>query len=176
MPPEKVEIFKCMEDSAKDNILTLLKPVEKCLLEQVNELRERTKEILNDFFVVSASYDALRGDETGVDNTPWAIWSRSWTVEENRQGDLLNKMSRCIKQFEKTIQYLIGSRMEVGMGTNPYLGIIYTSFQERATFVSHASSNMSGSMTIASDEKRHDENAYTKIVEKLFELDILMKQ
>ena len=31
-------------------------------------------------------------------------------------------------------------------------------------------------MTIASDEKRHDENAYTKIVEKLFELDILMKQ
>ena len=30
MPPKKVEIFKCMEDSAKDNILTLLKPVEKC--------------------------------------------------------------------------------------------------------------------------------------------------
>ena len=30
MPPEKVEIFKCMEDLAKDNILSLLKPVEKC--------------------------------------------------------------------------------------------------------------------------------------------------
>ncbi|KAG6384265.1 hypothetical protein SASPL_155935 [Salvia splendens] len=64
---------------------------------------------------------------------------------------------------------------------NPYLGFIYTSFQERATFVSHGNTarlaKQHGDIklaqicgTIASDEKRH-ETAYTKIVEKLFEVD-----
>lgn len=64
---------------------------------------------------------------------------------------------------------------------NPYLGFIYTSFQERATFVSHGNTarhaKEHGDMklaqicgTIAADEKRH-ETAYTKIVEKLFEVD-----
>ena len=64
---------------------------------------------------------------------------------------------------------------------NPYLGFIYTSFQERATFISHGNTarlakdygdiklaQVCG--IIAADEKRH-ETAYTKIVEKLFELD-----
>ena len=67
------------------------------------------------------------------------------------------------------------------MENNPYLGFIYTSFQERAAFISHGNtarlakdhgdlklSQICG--TIASDEKRH-EIAYTKIVEKLFEID-----
>lgn len=64
---------------------------------------------------------------------------------------------------------------------NPYLGFIYTSFQERATFISHGNTarlaKEHGDMklaqicgTIAADEKRH-ETAYTKIVEKLFEID-----
>lgn len=64
---------------------------------------------------------------------------------------------------------------------NPYLGFIYTSFQERATFISHGNTaryaKERGDLklaqicgTIASDEKRH-ETAYTKIVEKLFEID-----
>ncbi|KAK4406205.1 Stearoyl-[acyl-carrier-protein] 9-desaturase, chloroplastic [Sesamum angolense] len=64
---------------------------------------------------------------------------------------------------------------------NPYLGFIYTSFQERATFISHGNTarlaREHGDLklaqicgTIASDEKRH-ETAYTKIVEKLFEID-----
>lgn len=64
---------------------------------------------------------------------------------------------------------------------NPYLGFIYTSFQERATFISHGNTarlaKQHGDMklaqicgTIASDEKRH-ETAYTKIAEKLFEID-----
>ena len=59
--------------------------------------------------------------------------------------------------------------------------MIYTSFQERATFVSHGNTaklvKKHGDLklaqicgTIAADEKRH-ETAYTKIVEKLFELD-----
>ncbi|PIN25427.1 Acyl-[acyl-carrier-protein] desaturase [Handroanthus impetiginosus] len=64
---------------------------------------------------------------------------------------------------------------------SPYLGFIYTSFQERATFISHGNTarlaREHGDLklaqicgTIASDEKRH-ETAYTKIVEKLFEID-----
>lgn len=64
---------------------------------------------------------------------------------------------------------------------SPYLGFIYTSFQERATFISHGNTarhaKEHGDLKlaqicgiIASDEKRH-ETAYTKIVEKLFEID-----
>ncbi len=64
---------------------------------------------------------------------------------------------------------------------NPYLGFVYTSFQERATFISHGNTarhakNFGDAKLatvcglIAADEKRH-ENAYSKIVEKLFELD-----
>jgi acyl-[acyl-carrier-protein] desaturase len=64
---------------------------------------------------------------------------------------------------------------------NPYLGFVYTSFQERATFISHGNTARhakhfgDGKLAtvcglIAADERRH-ENAYTKIVEKLFELD-----
>ncbi len=146
MPPEKVEIFKYMEDWASENILTLLKPVDKCwqpqdflpdptsggFLEQVKELRERTMEIPDDILIILAASliteEALPTyqsrfnatdvlcDETGIDSTPWAIWTRSWSAEENRHGDLLNKylyLSGRVdtRQIEKTIQYLIGSGM-----------------------------------------------------------------
>ena len=63
---------------------------------------------------------------------------------------------------------------------NPYLDFIYTSFQERATFISHGNTARQAKEhgdlklaqicgTIAADEKRH-ETAYTKIVEKLLEM------
>lgn len=216
MPPQKIEIFKSMEDWAEKNILVHLKPVEKCwqpqdflpdpasegFYEQVKELRERAKEIPDDYFVVLVgdmvteealptyqtmlnTLDGVR-DETGASLTSWAIWTRAWTAEENRHGDLLNKYLYLsgrvdMKQIEKTIQYLIGSGMDPRTENSPYLGFIYTSFQERATFISHGNTarhaKEHGDMklaqicgTIASDEKRH-ETAYTKIVEKLFEID-----
>ncbi|KAG6732819.1 hypothetical protein I3842_01G196100 [Carya illinoinensis] len=216
MPPEKVEIFKSMEDWARRNVLTLLKPVEQSwqpqdflpdptsdgFVEQVNELRKRTKDIPNDYFVVLVgdmiteealpTYHAtingteIYHDETGVDKTPWATWAKGWSAEENRHGDLLNKYLFLsgrvdMKQIEKTIHYLIRSGMDIGLVGNPYLLTIYTSFQERATFISHGNTaklamkhgdKMLAQIcgTIASDEKRH-EAAYTNIVEKLFELD-----
>ncbi|KAJ6352639.1 hypothetical protein OIU76_001800 [Salix suchowensis] len=82
---------------------------------------------------------------------------------------------------EKTVQYLIGAGMDPGTENNPYLGFVYTSFQERATFVSHGNTARLAKEggdpvlaricgTIASDERRH-ENAYSKIVEKLLEVD-----
>lgn len=61
---------------------------------------------------------------------------------------------------------------------NPYLGFIYTSFQERATKVSHGNTAAHASKygdkalgkicaAISGDEARH-EKAYTKIVDELF--------
>jgi acyl-[acyl-carrier-protein] desaturase len=70
---------------------------------------------------------------------------------------------------------------DVGAENNPYLGFIYTSFQERATFIAHGNTARharnfgDGKLAtvcglIAADERRH-ENAYTKIMEKLFQVD-----
>ncbi|VFQ95556.1 unnamed protein product [Cuscuta campestris] len=216
LPPEKIEIFNSLQSWAEQNILVHLKHVEKCwqpsdflpdpssegFHEQVKDLRERCKELPDDYFVVLVgdmiteealptyqtmlnTLDGVR-DETGASLTPWAIWTRAWTAEENRHGDLLNKYLYLsgrvdMRQIEKTIQYLIGSGMDPGTENNPYLGFIYTSFQERATFISHGNTARQakehGDMKlaqicgiIAADEKRH-ETAYTKIVEKLFEVD-----
>ncbi|KAJ9178282.1 hypothetical protein P3X46_010179 [Hevea brasiliensis] len=216
VPAHKIEIFKSLEDWVGQNILVHLKPVEKCwqpqdflpdpasdgFEEQVKELRERAKEIPDDCLVVLVgdmiteealpTYQTMLntmdgvGDETGASLTPWAIWTREWTAEENRHGDLLNKYLYLsgrvdLRQIEKTIQYLIGSGMAPQAGNSPYHGLIYTSFQERATFISHGNTarlaKEHGDIklaqicgTIASDEKRH-ETAYTKTVEKLFEID-----
>ncbi|XVE83225.1 hypothetical protein DITRI_Ditri16bG0070500 [Diplodiscus trichospermus] len=215
--PEKLEIFKSLENWAEDNILVYLNSVEKNwqpqdflptseseegFYEQVKELRERSKEIPDAYLVVLVgnmiteealptyqtvlnSLDGTR-DETGASLSPWAIWVRAWTAEENRHGDLLNKYLYLsgrvdMRQIEKTIQYLIGAGMYTKWENNPYKGFIYTSFQERATFVSHGNTarlvKAHGDIklaqicgTVASDEKRH-EAAYTKIVEKLFEID-----
>ena len=71
-------------------------------------------------------------------------WNRQWTAEENRHGDLMNKYCYLsgrvnMKAVERTIQNLIGSGMDPKTENNPYLGFIYTSFQERATKVSSPS-------------------------------------
>ena len=144
MAPEKAEIFKSMEDWATHSLLPLLKPATECwqpqdLLpdptsegfhDQIREIRARTQEIPDEYFVVLVgdmvteealpTYQSrLNGtqvfrDETGVDDTPWAVWARGWSAEENRHGDLLNKYLYLsgrvdMKQVETTIQYLIGS-------------------------------------------------------------------
>ncbi|KAH9326672.1 hypothetical protein KI387_006850 [Taxus chinensis] len=216
MPPQKIEIFKSLEGWAEDNILIHLKPVEKSwqpqdflpdpasegFIDDVKELRERSLELPDDYLVCLVgdmiteealptyqtmlnTLDGVR-DETGASPTSWAVWTRMWTAEENRHGDLLNKyLYLCgrvdMRQIEKTIQYLIGSGMDPRTENSPFLGFLYTSFQERATFISHGNTarfakdygdvklaQICG--TIAADEKRH-ETAYTKIVEKLFEID-----
>ena len=144
MPAEKVEIFKSMEGWAVENLLPLLKPVNECwqpqdflpdstsegFHEQIEEIRERTKEIPDEYFVVLVgdmvteealpTYQSrLNGthifhDQTGVANVPWAVWSRGWSAEEKRHGDLLNKYLYLsgrvdMKQIERTVQYLIAA-------------------------------------------------------------------
>ncbi|KAG9446998.1 hypothetical protein H6P81_013126 [Aristolochia fimbriata] len=216
MPPQKIEVFKSLEGWAEETILPLLKPVEQCwqpqdflpdpasegFMDQVQELRARSREIPDDYFVCLVgdmiteealptyqtmlnTLDGVR-DETGASLTSWAIWNRAWTAEENRHGDLLNKYLYLtgrvdMRQIEKTIQYLIGSGMDPKTENNPYLGFVYTSFQERATSISHGNTGRHAKEhgdtqlakicgMIAADEKRH-ERAYTTIVEKLFEID-----
>ncbi|XP_015168550.1 stearoyl-[acyl-carrier-protein] 9-desaturase 6, chloroplastic-like [Solanum tuberosum] len=131
------------------------------------------------------TFDGVR-DETGSSPCPWAIWTRAWSAEENRLIDLLRTylyLSGRVDMLmvKKTLHYSIGAGIDIGAENNPYMGFVYTSFQERATFLTHG--NMARLATegedpvlaricgtIAADEKRH-ENAYTRIIEKLLEVD-----
>jgi len=213
---ERLEVVRSLDGWAGDELVKLLKPVEKCwqpndLLpnpadpdfeDQVRELRKRSAHIPDDHLVCLVgdmiteealptymnmlnTLDGVR-DETGASDTAWARWTRQWTAEENRHGDAMNKYLWLtgrvnMRAVEVTIQNLIGSGMDPKTENNPYLGFVYTSFQERATKISHgntanaakehgdeALANLCG--LVAADESRH-EIAYTRIVDKLFEKD-----
>jgi len=210
---ERLEVVKSLDNFAETELIPMLKPVEKSwqpqdflpspespdFLDQIAELQKRAMNISDDHLVCLVgdmvteealptymnmlnTLDGTR-DETGASDTAWARWTRAWTAEENRHGDLLNKYLWLtgrvdMKAVEVTIQNLIGSGMNPKTENNPYLGFIYTSFQERATKVSHGNTarfaNDEGDPvlgkicgTIAADEGRH-EIAYTKIVDQLF--------
>eukprot|EP00978_Attheya_sp_CCMP212_P028781 scaffold100331_cov51-Attheya_sp.AAC.3 len=125
-------------------------------------------------------------DPTGTTDSAWARWSRGWTSEENRHGDLLNKYlylgGRCdMRSIEVTIQHLITSGFNPGAQKDPYRGFVYTSFQERATKISHGNvgklARESGDMNlakicakIAGDEGRH-EKAYQRFVTEILKRD-----
>lgn len=194
-------------------LLDLLKPVEQCwqpadfmpepsgdgFEERVREMRERTAAIPDEYLVTFVgdmiteealptymamlnSLDGIR-DETGASDTAWARWTRLWTAEENRHGDVMNKYMYLtgrvnMRAVESTIQRLIASGMDPKTENNPYLGFVYTSFQERATKVSHTNTAVDAKKygdevlssmcrNIAADEARH-EVGYGKIVEQLF--------
>jgi acyl-[acyl-carrier-protein] desaturase len=125
-------------------------------------------------------------DTTGASDTPWAWWSRGWTAEENRHGDLLNRYLYLsgrvdMRAVETTIHHLINRGFDPQTDNDPYLGFIYTSFQERATKISHRNvatlASRSGDNTlhricgtIAGDEARH-ELAYKSFMTRVFEID-----
>ncbi|GFR48540.1 hypothetical protein Agub_g10437 [Astrephomene gubernaculifera] len=214
---ERLDVVRSLEKGyLQKEVVPLLKPVDKCwqpsdflprsqdpdFLDKVQALRERTKNLPDDYLVVFIgdmiteealptymtminTLDGVR-DETGASQTPWAQWTRAWTAEENRHGDLMNKYMYLtgrvnMKAVEVTVQNLIGSGMDPKTENNPYLGFCYTSFQERATKVSHGNTarhaleygdevlaKICG--TIASDEGRH-EIAYQRILDGFFEHD-----
>lgn len=144
-----------------------------------------TEEALPTYMAMLNTLDGVR-DETGASPSPWGQWTRQWVAEENRHGDLMNKFCWLtgrvnMRSVEVTIQNLIGSGMNPKTENNPYLGFVYTSFQERATKVSHGNtarlaleygdetlSKICGA--IAADESRH-EIAYTRIIDELFRQD-----
>lgn len=125
-------------------------------------------------------------DPTGTSDSAWARWSRGWTSEENRHGDLLNKYlyigGRCdMRSIEVTIQHLITNGFNPQAKKDPYRGFIYTSFQERATKISHGNVGKLAKThgdtrllricaKIAGDEGRH-EMAYQKFSEEILKRD-----
>jgi acyl-[acyl-carrier-protein] desaturase len=170
-------------------------------IEQVRQLREHT-DCIPDSVITSLvgnmiteealpSYQtyfnlALNEDKDLTSTNGWVQWSRAWTAEENRHGDLLNKYlylsGRCdMKAVEQTIHRLIYNGFDAKTNNNPYGVIIYTSFQERATKISHVNTGKLASKagdttlaricnTIAGDEARH-EKAYKSFMSKIFEID-----
>ena len=116
----------------------------------------------------------------------WVRWSRAWTAEENRHGDLLNKYLYLsgradMKQVEITIHNLLGNGFDPQTEGDPYQAMIYTSFQERATRISHTNTAKLAEKggdpvlaricrTIAGDEARH-EKAYKSFMTRIFEVD-----
>lgn len=121
-----------------------------------------------------------------LSNSGWVKWSKAWTAEENRHGDLLNKYlylsGRCdMKKVEQTIHRLIYNGFDPRSEKDPYQAIIYTSFQERATKISHVNTGKLADKagddvlsrickTIAGDEARH-EKAYKSFMSQIFEID-----
>ena len=214
----RFEVVKSIESFVGEHLETLLRPVDESwqpsdflpdatspdFVEQHEQFRERAKAIPDALLVVLVgdmiteealpSYQTwlnrLRGvtDETGMSEGSWAQWSRGWTAEENRHGDLLNRYLYLsgrvnMRAVETTIHHLIRAGFNPQTENDPYLGFIYTSFQERATKISHRNvstlAKREGESTlhkicgiIAGDEARH-EAAYKLFMSKIFEVDPL---
>jgi hypothetical protein len=63
-----------------------------------------TEEALPTYMAMLNTLDGVR-DETGAAPTPWAQWTRLWTAEENRHGDLMSKYiyltGRCVRSKQQ---------------------------------------------------------------------------
>ena len=132
----------------------------------------------------SMALQGITGDRTGTSTAPWAAWTRGWTAEENRHGDLLSAYLRLtgrvdMRAIEVTINHLLNSGFDPNATTDPYHSLIYTSFQERATRISHQNVGKIASKQgdtalsricnrIAGDEARH-ETFYTKVMGEVFD-------
>lgn len=171
-------------------------------MDEVKDLREQAGMVSDELLVVLIgdmvteealpTYQTLLNtfegcdDPTGTTQSAWARWSRGWTSEENRHGDLLNKYlylgGKCdMRSIEVTIQHLITSGFNPGAKKDPYRGFVYTSFQERATKISHGNvGKLAKDMgdknlqkicaKIAGDEARH-EIAYQRFCTEILERD-----
>lgn len=168
-------------------------------ISEVEEIREISKELEDDFWVVLVgdtiteealpTYESWLLDLDGITQDPdnnWAKWVRAWTAEENRHGDVLNKYLYLsgrvnMREVEISTQHLITDGFDIGTSTDPYKNFVYTSFQELATYVSHNNvakiAKQRGhkalakmSKIIAGDEMRHH-LAYTHFVKEIFKID-----
>jgi acyl-[acyl-carrier-protein] desaturase len=142
-----------------------------------------TEEALPSYAV---SLNEIAQDHEGDADQPWARWLRGWTAEENRHGDLLNAYLRLtgrvdMRSVERTVQRLIAGGFNPQTHPDPYNGLVYTSFQERATKISHLNVGRLAAAEgdeylaricrrIAGDESRH-EAFYTRMMARVFEVD-----
>lgn len=210
----RLEVMQFLEKDVDALIEKYLIPIEKIwqptdflpnsegdnFFEEVREIRELSKELPYDFWVVLVgdmiteealpTYESWLMDVEGIEQVDkensWGKWVRHWTGEENRHGDVLNKYLYLsgrvnMREIEKTTQYLIADGFDIGTDRDPYKNFIYTSFQELATYISHNrvakiakkhGNKQLGKMCqiISGDEMRHH-NAYSEFVERIFKVD-----
>lgn len=209
----KLEVMETIGKKMDEYISSFLTPIEKIwqpsdflpdsskdsFVEDLNELREFAHEMPYDLFVTligdCITEEALPTYESwimGIDgvnqqeNNSWSKWTRNWTAEENRHGDLLGKyLYLCgrvnMREMEITTQYLISDGFDIETGSDPYRNFVYTSFQETATNISHRRvgtlAKQSGNKklaqmcgVIAADEARHAK-AYQTFVNEIFQMD-----
>lgn len=168
---EPLEAFREAAEHVSDELLVVL----------VGDMV--TEEALPNY-AIALNYIAQ--DATGDGDSPWAKWLRGWTAEENRHGDLLNAYLRLtgrvdMRSVEVTIHHLINNGFNAHTFSDPYHGLIYTSFQERATRISHGNvatlARNQGDAAlaqicnrIAGDEARH-EQFYTRMMKHVIEVD-----
>lgn len=142
-----------------------------------------TEEALPSYQTWLTGLDGMRSEDPA---NAWGQWIRGWTAEENRHGDLLNRYLYLtgrvdMRAVEVSIQTLIRNGFDPKTDTDPYLGFVYTSFQERATKISHRNVAILAAKAgetklqeicglIAGDEARH-ERAYQAFMQKIFEAD-----
>ena len=209
----RLEVMQHLEKDVDQLIEKYLIPIDKIwqptdflpnsesdtFFDEVHEIRELSKELPYDFWVVLVgdmiteealpSYESWLMDVEGVDQVgrnSWSKWVMHWTGEENRHGDVLNKYLYLsgrvnMKEIEKTTQYLIADGFDIGTDRDPYKNFVYTSFQELATYISHNRvakiAKTKGNKQLAKmckiisgDEMRHH-HAYSEFVERIFEVD-----
>lgn len=210
----RLEVMQFLEKDVETLIEKYLIPVEKIwqptdflpnsegdnFFDEVTELRELSKELPYDFWVVLVgdmiteealpTYESWLMDVEGIDQVHgqngWSKWIRQWTGEENRHGDVLNKYLYLsgrvnMREIEITTQHLINDGFDIGTDRDPYKNFVYTSFQELATYVSHnnvakiarkrGNKNLAKMCKIiAGDEMRHH-HAYSEFVERIFKVD-----
>ncbi len=210
----RLEVMQFLEKDVESLIEKYLIPIEKIwqptdflpnsegdnFFEEVREIRELSKELPYDFWVVLVgdmiteealpTYESWLMDVEGVNQVDrenaWGKWVRHWTGEENRHGDVLNKYLYLsgrvnMREVEKTTQYLIADGFDIGTDRDPYKNFVYTSFQELATYISHNRvaklAKEKGNKQLAKmckiisgDEMRHH-HAYSEFVERIFKVD-----
>ncbi|MEH6405655.1 MAG: acyl-ACP desaturase [Leeuwenhoekiella sp.] len=209
----RLEVMQTIEGSMAELLEKYLKPIDTNwqpsdflpdptnpeFSEDIKEIQELAREMEYDLFTVLVgdtiteealpTYESWLMGVQGIDQinaNGWSQWIRSWTAEENRHGDLLNKYLYLsgrvnMREMEVSTQYLISDGFDIQTGADPYRNFVYTSFQELATNVSHrrvaSFSRKSGNKklakicnTIAGDEARHA-TAYMEFVRRIFELD-----
>ncbi len=209
----RLEVMNTIEKSMDELLSKYLRPIEENwqpsdflpdsnnpeFIEEIREIQELAREMDYDLFTVLVgdtiteealpTYESWLMSVKGVDqenNAGWSKWVRSWTAEENRHGDLLNKYLYLsgrvnMREMEISTQYLLSDGFDIQTGLDPYKNFVYTSFQELATNISHRRvatfSKKTGNTqlakmcgVIAADEARHA-SAYKEFVRRIFEMD-----
>ena len=170
--------------------------------EELDELRAEAERLEDDMLVVLVgnvvteealpSYQTALNrfggmtDATGTERHAWACWSRAWTAEEKRHGDvtrayLLLGGRVAMREVERTIQHLLRNGFDTGADGDPYKGLAYASIQEHATktswnqlgrVVRRAGADRLRRMCglVAADEARH-ERAYRGVLLGVLERD-----